>query len=64
MASDASPVAQSGAVRRSSGSVRRMANSETLVCSLTPSRHGEAGVARPSSAEAFLLAVDFKSVAL
>lgn len=52
MALDASPVAKSGAVRRSSGLVRRMANSEMLICSLAPSHHGEAGAALPSSAEA------------
>ena len=37
--------------RRSSGPVRRMAISETPICGLAPSHHGEAGVARPSSAE-------------
>ena len=44
--------------RRSSGPVRRTANSETPICSLAPSHHGEAGAARPSSAEAFLRAVE------
>src|SRR5437016_157409 len=38
--------------RRSSGPVRRTASSETSICSLAPSHHGEAGAARPSSAEA------------
>ena len=40
--------------RRSSGLVRRTANSEAFICSLAPSHHGGAGAARPSSAEAFL----------
>lgn len=34
------------------------ANSEVPICSLAPSQHGEAGVAYPSSAEAFLRAVE------
>jgi hypothetical protein len=38
---------------RSSGPVRRTANSETPICSLAPSHHGEAGAAHLSSAEAF-----------
>lgn len=64
MASNAGPVAKSGAVRRFSGPVRSIANSETPICCLTPSHHGEAGAAGPSSAEAFLRAVDFKGIAL
>jgi len=44
--------------RRSSGPVRRTANSKTPICGLAPSHPGEAGAARPSSAEAFLLAVE------
>ena len=39
---------------RSFGPVRRTANSETPICRLAPSHHGEAGAARPSSAEALL----------
>jgi hypothetical protein len=51
MASYAGPVAKSGAVRRSVGPLRRMVNSEMFSCSLASSHHGEAGAARPSSAE-------------
>jgi hypothetical protein len=40
--------------RRSSGPVRRTVNSETPICSLAPSHHGEASAACSSSAEAFL----------
>lgn len=36
MASDASSVANKAPWRRSLGPVRRMANSETLICSLAP----------------------------
>jgi hypothetical protein len=43
--------------RRSSGPVRRTANRETHSCRLAPSHYGEAGAARPSSAEASLFAV-------
>jgi hypothetical protein len=50
--------------RRSSGPVRRTANSETPICSLALSHHGEAGAARPSSAEAFLRAVESEKVAI
>ena len=50
--------------RRSSGPVRHTANSKTPICSLAPSHHGEAGAARPSSAEAFLRAVEYKRVAI
>lgn len=50
--------------RRSSHRVRRTANSETPVCSLAPSHHGEAGVARPSLAEAFLQAVESERVVI
>ena len=46
--------------RRSFGPVRCMANSKMSSCSLAPSHHGEAGAARPLSAEAFLRAVEFK----
>ena len=49
---------------RSSGPVRRTANRETRICSLAPSHHGEAGAARPSSAEAFLRAVESERVAI
>ena len=50
--------------RRSSGPVRRTANSEALICSLAPSHHGEAGAARPSSAEASLCAVETGGIAI
>lgn len=50
--------------RRSSGPVRRTANSETPNCSLAPLHHGEAGAARPSSAEAFLRAVESERVVI
>jgi hypothetical protein len=50
--------------RRSSGPVRRMANSETLVCSLAPSHHGEAGAARPSSAAVLFRAVEFNTAVM
>ena len=43
--------------------VRRTANSETPICSLAPSHHGVARAARPSSAEAFLRAVESERVA-
>jgi hypothetical protein len=46
-------VAEQAPWRRSSGPVRRRANRETHSCSLAPSHYGEAGVAHPSSAEAF-----------
>jgi len=49
---------------RSPGPVRRMANSETLICSLAPSNHGEAGAARHSSAEALFRVVEFNPVAM
>ena len=48
--------------RRSSGPVRRTANSETPICNLASSHHGEAGAARPLSAEAFLRAVESEKV--
>jgi hypothetical protein len=51
MAAYASPVAKSGAVRRSSDPARRMANSEMFSCNLATSHTGEAGAARPSPAE-------------
>ena len=50
--------------RRSSGPVRRMANSETRICSHTSSHHGEAGAAHPSSAEAFVRVADFKNTTI
>ena len=34
-------------------------NSETPICSLAPSHHGEAGAIRPSSSEAFFCAVEY-----
>ena len=48
--------------RRSSGPVRRTANSETPSCSLALSQHGEVGAARPSSAEVFLCVGEYKRV--
>ncbi len=39
---------------RSSGPVGGTANGGALICRLAPSHHGEAGAARPSSAEAHL----------
>ena len=39
-------------MRHSSGQVGRTANSETPICSLAPSHHGEAGAVHPLSAEA------------
>lgn len=50
--------------RRSSGPVRRAANSKTPNCSLVPSHYGEAGTAHPLSAEAFLRAVESETVAI
>jgi hypothetical protein len=50
--------------RCSSGPIRRTANSKTSINSLAPSHHGEAGAARPSSAEAFLRAVESERVAI
>lgn len=49
--------------RRSSGPGRRTTNNEALICSLAPLHHGEVGAARPSSAEVFLQAVEYKRVA-
>jgi hypothetical protein len=50
--------------RRSSGPVRRTANRETPISSLAPSHHGEAGAARPLSAEAFVRAVESETIAI
>lgn len=48
--------------RRSSGPLRRTAKRETHNSSRAPSHYGEAGAARPSSAEAFLCAVESEMV--
>ena len=46
-------IAKPGAVAPFLWSGKRTANSETPVCSLVASHHGEVGDARPLSAEAF-----------
>ena len=50
--------------RCSSVPVRRTGNSETPICSLAPSHHGEARAARPSSTEVFLRAVESERIAI
>ena len=64
MASYASELPNQVPWGRSSGPVRRTANSETSICVLGPSHHGEAGAVLPSSAEASFFGVGSESVAL
>ena len=59
MASYASQLPNQVPWRRSFSPIGRTANSEAPSCSLAPSHHGEAGAARPSSAEAFFCAFKY-----